>query len=123
MDVLEALGIVVTTAAVITAIWAALLPGKREEKRRQAEARTLRTRLMIALGPVMQTFAWIAYSGQRDHLFRGKAIADSCQADHSSKRGRVSVPPFGRKRTYLISNSVYKGRLGGGVVSGMQERA
>ena len=64
-----------------------------------------------------------AYSVQRDHLFRGKAIADSCQADHSSKRGRVSVPPFGRKRTYLISNSVYKGRLGGGVGSGTKERA
>lgn len=55
----EALGIVVTTAAVLAAIWAALLPGRREEKRRQAEARTLRTRLVIALHPVMATFAWL----------------------------------------------------------------
>jgi len=55
----EALGIVVTTAAVVTAIWAALLPGRREEKRIQAEARTLRGRLMIALAPVMQSFAWL----------------------------------------------------------------
>ena len=57
------------------------------------------------------------YSGQRDHLFRGKAITDSWQADRSSKRGRA-CPSFRRKRTYLSSKSVHKGRLGGGSGSG-----
>lgn len=44
-----------------------------------------------------------AYSGERDHLFLGKAITGSGEADRSSKRGRVAEPPFERMRRYLSS--------------------
>ncbi|HEX9722692.1 MAG TPA: hypothetical protein VGC53_00230 [Vicinamibacteria bacterium] len=57
----DAWGTIATFVAVVVAFWAALLPGRGEERRRKAQAKSLRGRLSTALATMHPTFQVLSY--------------------------------------------------------------
>ena len=82
--VLQAGAILATLLAIGVAIWAALMPGIRTEKRRKAEARLLRARLTAAIAAVNPTFQTIGYPDQvtpetQEHKLEPDALIEAME--------------------------------------------